>query len=82
MGGNPTRNQRTDELGNLPRGLSAGTCPFLNPLVMSPETVSFVGLFRSVMKLHFLFAASSFVSGSGLFPSPSGPVVCLASLLP
>lgn len=68
--GNPTRNEGIDELGNLPRGLSPDTCPILNPQALSPKTVPYliVDVFISVMKLHFLFATSSFVSGNGFVP--------------
>lgn len=84
VGGNPTRNERIDELGNLPRGLSPDTCLFLNLQALPPKTVSYltVEIFRSVMELHFLFAASSFVSGNDLFLSPSVLTACLGSPLP
>lgn len=84
VGGNPTRNERTDELGSLPRGLSPDTRPFLNPQALSPKTVSYltVEIFRSAMELHFLFATSSFVSGNDLSPTSSVLPVCLGSPLP
>lgn len=84
VGGNPTRSERTDELGNPPRGLSPDTRPLLNPQAPSPKTDSYliVEIFGSVVELHFLFATSSFVSGNDLFPSPSVLTVCPGSPLP